>query len=394
MAKHVRHVFPTSEVPHVWAYRGLTAPEARDASREPAETWQAGDVVTNQISIFRLDKRGTEGWKGTQLNRGNFPLMSWLSDVASVNWTLHRRAHEFKVGQEWGRNSQGNLYFDRETIYSYGSHFPIARHVKSESGRKRAVLFTTRTCSNTTARHCSAVRKAIPDGSNVFHVPIVVSQYGNEGHGDNLRHYASEIAENMSKYSRALMRYSVDRYFNAASNWYAERLAYARFFGLKVDKIIKPVRVASVETRADNYTAKADARNAAQWERERAARAERERIEALELPVKIAEWRGGAYVSFGYGSNVPTLLRLSDDGSEVETSRGARVPIDDARKALRFARAIVARGVEWKRNGEQFAVGMYQLDRISVNGDILAGCHHIKRDEWERLAPQIEQGRN
>jgi len=30
--------------------------------------------------------------------------------------------------QEEARNRQGNLYFTGDTIYSYGSHFPIARH--------------------------------------------------------------------------------------------------------------------------------------------------------------------------------------------------------------------------------------------------------------------------
>ena len=72
--------------------------------------------------------------------------------------------------QEKARNRQGNLYFTSDTIYSYGSHFPIARHVVSE-GDERAVLFTTATYSVTTSSHCSAVRSAIPSGIRVFHVP-------------------------------------------------------------------------------------------------------------------------------------------------------------------------------------------------------------------------------
>jgi hypothetical protein len=38
--------------------------------------------------------------------------------------------------QEEARNSNGSLYFSGPTIYSYGSHFPIARHVENKRGKK------------------------------------------------------------------------------------------------------------------------------------------------------------------------------------------------------------------------------------------------------------------
>ena len=45
--------------------------------------------------------------------------------------------------QDEARNSgSGNFYFDGDVIYSYGSHFPIAKHVVNAKGEK-AVLFTT-----------------------------------------------------------------------------------------------------------------------------------------------------------------------------------------------------------------------------------------------------------
>jgi hypothetical protein len=60
---------------------------------------------------------------------------------------IHLWAHHT---QDDARNRQGNLYFTGDTICSYGSHFPIARHVKNDS-EKRAVLFTTATYSVTTS---------------------------------------------------------------------------------------------------------------------------------------------------------------------------------------------------------------------------------------------------
>src|SRR5437660_3842392 len=73
----------------------------------------------------------------------------------------HLWAHKV---QESARNAQGNLYFDGETIYSYGSHFPIARHVLDNPTKrhpKPGILFTTRSWSVTTSGHVSAVRSAI-----------------------------------------------------------------------------------------------------------------------------------------------------------------------------------------------------------------------------------------
>ena len=60
----------------------------------------------------------------------------------------------------FGPQSGNNFYFDGDTIYSYGSHFPIARHVETKRGR--AVLFTTRDYSVTTSGHKWTVLAALP----------------------------------------------------------------------------------------------------------------------------------------------------------------------------------------------------------------------------------------
>ena len=72
--------------------------------------------------------------------------------------------------QDYARNPGHNFYFSGETIYSYGSHFPIARHVESKRGR--AVLFTTRSYSATTAGHKCTVAGACRH-LTVFHVADV-----------------------------------------------------------------------------------------------------------------------------------------------------------------------------------------------------------------------------
>jgi hypothetical protein len=78
------------------------------------------------------------------------------------------------------------------------------------------------------------------------------------------------------------------------------------------------------------------------------------------------------------------LLRIS--GDNVQTSRGAEVPIADARRAVAFVMAVRARGDAWKRNGERFPVGAFELDAIESDGTVRAGCHTFEFAEVERLA--------
>lgn len=85
-----------------------------------------------------------------------------------------------------GRN---NLFCDDDTIYSYGRHFPIARHV-TRRGKGKAILFTTRSYSVTTARHVRLVRRAIPSDVRLIYCADVRP----DSHADNLRDYEYQIA--------------------------------------------------------------------------------------------------------------------------------------------------------------------------------------------------------
>ena len=87
-----------------------------------------------------------------------------MKRVVSTSEVPHLWAHQ---SQDSARNGQGSLYFDGDTIYSYGSHFPVARHVTGAHGRS-AVLLTSRSHSITTARHVSGVHSAIPGSVPVF----------------------------------------------------------------------------------------------------------------------------------------------------------------------------------------------------------------------------------
>ena len=131
----------------------------------------------------------------------------------------------------------------------------------------------------------------------------------------------------------------------------------------------------------------------ARYERENAERAKRARELAERLPELLDAWRNGenppALAEVLY--ELPVMLRLSANGAEVETSKGARFPVEHARRGLAFVRAIVANGAEWVRNGHTFHLGHYAIDRIETDGTVRAGCHVVTRTEIERIAPELER---
>ena len=287
--------------------------------------------------------------------------------------------------QDEARNRQGNLYFIGDTIYSFGSHFPIARHMTNYTG-ERAVLFTTATYSVTTSSHCSAVRSAIPSGIRVFHVPNVShgrysgSDLTADDHADNLTDYAERIEKHVVTSARARSSYAKAWNNQHAGHLRDQAFAYCAFFGLPVPNIPE---VPELDSDALTAIRKREAKQAA----EKAEQTKRERAEALVRQQElITKWRAGQYSGCLY--DVPVMLRI--DGNEVVTSRGARFPISHAKRALAFVRKIRESQKAYVRNGHTIHLGPYALDRIEPDGTVKAGCHVVSWEEIERIAPALD----
>jgi hypothetical protein len=287
--------------------------------------------------------------------------------------------------QEEARNRQGNLYFTGDTIYSYGSHFPIACHVANDAG-KRAVLFTTATYSVTTSSHCSAVRSAIPSGISIFHVPNVChgrhsgSELTADDHAGNLADYAERIEQHVVTSARARSSYAKEWNHEHAVRLRDEAFAYCAFFDLPIPSITGVPELDSDELSAIR---KREAKRSA----EKAEQTKRARAEAIVRQQElIAKWRAGQYTGCLY--DVPAMLRI--DGNEVVTSRGARFPVSHAKRALAFVRKVRESGQAYVRNGHTIHLGPYAIDRIEPDGTVKAGCHVVTWEEIERIAPLLD----
>jgi hypothetical protein len=286
----------------------------------------------------------------------------------------HLWAHQ---SQDEARNSTGSLYFEGPTIFSYGSHFPIARHVTNLRG-ERAVLFTTAHHSVTTSGHCSAVAGAIPPNVPIFRVPHLRSGWSElPDHVQNVESYARRISELIGKAKRA--RVNRDWLEREALALREQLRGYVAYFDLIAVALPESDELDALDTWIEEHE------KGERQRREEAARIA-EQVRRREQAEQIQRFLAGdAHTS--YISGVSPMLRVI--GDEVESSLGARFPVAHAIRGPAFVRAVRASGREYVRNGHAIHLGNYMVDRIEPDGTVHAGCHVVRWEEIERIALEL-----
>lgn len=289
--------------------------------------------------------------------------------VFNNNEIPHLWAHQT---QDEARNSQGSLYFRGDTIYSYRDSYPIGRLVKNDRGEE-AVLIQRDNYSQTTATHISGVRQATSH-MRQFEVTNLRTWQNGIDHEKNLEDFSARYKDALSKVVRA----------RTHRDWALDRLnrvvdqanGYAEFFGLP-NRWEVPRDFGDIKAELQRETAR-------QAAAERQRQAELRKAKAEE----IQNWLTGKSHYFPHAIN-ETMLRVI--GDNVETSKGASVPAEHALRLLEFIERLKASGKSYEHNGHTIHVGHYRVDSINANGDLKAGCHHIKYSEIERFAPILRQ---
>jgi hypothetical protein len=290
-----------------------------------------------------------------------------MKNVVSNSEVGHLWYHET---QARARNGKNTLYFQGPTIYSYGSHFPIARIVRH--GGAKAVLFTTRSYTNTTARHISYTRRAIPASAIVFRVEKPTEAVTIETLKGKEKEAAEAVAK--SKHSRKYKALHLSR----AQDLLNEARSMASFFCLDYE-------VAAPEE-LDNLAEKIEEarKEEAQRQREAAAKRLQEAQEDLEA------WKRHE-ISYTGKLHVLTFSYARIQENELVTTKGARVPLEHVKKAAPIVRALIENGRTYKRNGHTIHLGHYVLDEIKEDGTLIAGCHTFERAEVLRILDMVEK---
>lgn len=264
------------------------------------------------------------------------------------------------------------MSFSGDVFYSYST--AIARRIRHKG--KEAFVLNDTSFSVTTSKHQSRVRRAIV--GRPFHFSAGMGTQLDVTGADLFAYALDQAALEKAKADKARGR--KDWHLGRSGEWLEEAKRVAEFFGLRknVDEsAIEKLTAAKVRAEKREAIANTKARKAME-----AARKERE-AKAREL---LALWLAGDPEVQTYSlHDLPTQFRI--EGEELVSSKGARVPLVDAERAIRFALARREKG--WRENGETCPVGGYRLNSITPEG-VIAGCHRIAWAEVERLSALLQ----
>jgi hypothetical protein len=297
--------------------------------------------------------------------------------VFATDQAIHVWAQQ---SQPYGRNAKASVYFSGDTIYSYGAHFPMARIIGG------AVLINSEKASVTTSGHQSSVRAATRHLQR-FDVPYVVREcYSDEDmHKRNVAALARDV-ENHLKDARNPRRSGWKRGMSLAEarDTHADALAYVSTFGVDASVPALPEDLAALELEVNR------ARDAQQAKRQAADQLKRE-WEAKRAEEKLAE---ALPVFRETGERMPLNWHalpcfLAVRGDSIVTSWGAEFPTEHGAKAWPILKALRERGEAWHANGHTIKLGHFQIDRVTADGTVYAGCHVVPFEEVARIAEAL-----
>lgn len=305
----------------------------------------------------------------------------------------HELVHIWANGnQETGKGN--SMYFQGKEIFSYGSHFCMAVRVMSE---KFNFIYTTRTYSNTTAKHLSLVRGAM-------HGPILSVPFPNgsvfEGMRTNYSYHSNielinnELRDHVATIENKRKKPATKETAKNQANWIIGNLRdLAEFHNEDLTKKQKDEGnekqrldfLQYAEYFAGNLSNNDLIRSQETWlKKETERKRKEEKRKEKELLERIPRWLSGSSLMGDYIDKIEkTYLRVHPiDQDSVQTSKHAVVTI----KAAKVLFHMIQTGKDIKG----YTIDGYTV--IGINGVLTIGCHKIERDEINRFAALMGWG--
>lgn len=293
-------------------------------------------------------------------------------------------AHSFAYADKNGRgeNYGNRMFYENDTIYSYGYHFIIAKKIRNKSGDIDFILFNAGSASNTTSKQQLTVKNAL------YHTLIEThSEITNFNALTEVKAKERVMIETADSYSRARaehvkndylatihrelkdISFLVERYRIKSKT--PNRILNYLNFSEDTDGLLQALTKGKVARKASIK------RENTMKEQRRLAQIEKDKKKEA---VKLQEWKEGkhARIYTRYAKN--DCLRISADGSEVQTSQGVSIPIDEAKRLLRL---IDAKKIIGAKIDEKFTV-------TAFNGLMKVGCHNISIEEINEVRAKLE----
>lgn len=219
--------------------------------------------------------------------------------------------------QPEGRGS--SMYFEGPVIYSYGPHYEIARFLTTEDG-EQVCFVNSNGYSNTTAKHTSHVWSSIPDGIEVFKVPFIRSCGRQFIRVEDI----SAIVDKLKEQTNNL----INKQLTARSNFYHFIDAKNKFDDINNIAALFNLLPVSVSDFPNWGEAEKKYQYIKDTEKQRDE--EKKAKELIKQHDNLKKWLIGEFHGTLY--NIPVHFRLTSDGTEIQTTKGARVSLEAAKR--------------------------------------------------------------
>ncbi len=301
-----------------------------------------------------------------------------MKTVFSHSDLAHQFAHQLS---EIARTPNNSMFIADNTIWSYGRHFAIAKHATNDRGQT-AVLFTTRSYSNTTAKHIRHVQHACN------HLLTIDCNDPSESPRMNFEAMLKEMKGCLLGLDKAK---KPEKYIEPAKYILHRANIYAEFMGVSVPAELTSL-IESVET--GEYKVYL----AGESERIATAKKEREEREIAEGKKQLAQWRKFKGESRLYNRlNDRDHLRIGErvGGNRetkryvscIQTSQGVEIPTEAAKRAYKWiVQTIKAGGC----NGNcEYKVLDFKVTAVTPEL-ITIGCHKLEMNEINAIAKKLK----
>lgn len=273
----------------------------------------------------------------------------------------------------WANNNDSSVYkrasslscqFDR--LYSYNTC--IAEIVGD------SVIFNNHSYSNSTAKHQGLARQSI-HGKNIIFIDVPrydlrTLQFGQIDFNEVIvKPNHAKIGDLLVKAERA--RLNGDFYKSQAFSIAENVRLYAELLNLEY----APLDLSE-------YQAIALQADKARKTQEKIRKAERIKEQAENL----AKWKAGEDVRAYFEV---TALRIK--GDDIETSRGAKIPLEHAIRAYPLLKRLHQHDASLDISAHSIKLGHYTVNRVEKN-DLIVGCHKIPFNEIYAIAKNLNLG--
>tara|TARA_R100000951_G_scaffold83600_1_gene71350 strand:- start:215 stop:1126 length:912 start_codon:yes stop_codon:yes gene_type:complete len=276
------------------------------------------------------------------------------------------------------RNAGGSLFTSDGILYSYGSHYKMAKQFQHIPATAPVVLFNENTYSPTTGKQRGQAMSACSH-MVIIQVPDVDPQSARD-HRLNVDWLAEQVGAALQRYKRARLHKNSAA---MAAQYARDNLrSYAHYFDIDCTAI-------SDFPEVDEMLAEA-------------AEAERAAAEALEVRMQdgLRAWQQCKQDNVPHlAHRVPPRLRVHNN--ELQTSHGIRVTLTDdvVRSLMQLWRDVqISRSHrdEWAlphtEGMSHHRIGTWQMDRLEHTAEssyLVSGCHRMAYPQLRRVARML-----